>query len=609
MRLATPFVKLPVCFDVARLAEEIGQFGESEWRPHPQRFRGNSSLVLVSTHGEENDQFTGPMRASPRLAKTPYIRQIMVQFDTVIGRSRLMRLAPGASVDQHTDTHYFWRDHLRIHIPIATTPEVIFHCGDEQVHMGAGEAWTFDNWRQHRVHNGSEHDRIHLVIDTVGSAALWRMIDAAPAAATARFEFDPVRSAEPRYEGFAGLPVMPAAELRKDLEELVDDIAEETAEDVRQKTELRRATTDFVHDWRSLWIEHGPSAEAYGIFRRRLGAYRQVIDDLPGPLVLASNRGSFNDAVRYTLDAVLAPEKFPPAAPGEPGRPRAPYAPRFDRPVFIVAAPRSGSTLLFETLAQHRGLWTVGDESHRQFEGIPALRPNKENQSNRLTAALATPEVAARLTQALAADLVDCDGRMAARMPEGAAPAVLRFLEKTPKNAIRIPFLLEVFPDARFIFLYRDARQNLSSLLDSWRSRRYVTYARLPGWRSEQPWSHLLVPGWQQFIGRPLAETVAYQWVVTNQIIADDLQALPRERWCTVEYDRFLADTAGELERLCRFAGIEFDATMRDVAARPLRPSKYTLTPPEPGKWKKNAAELASVLPVTEPLMARLRAL
>jgi hypothetical protein len=597
-----------VSFNVARLAEEISQFDESDWRAHPQRFAGNSSLVLVSTHGEENDTFSAPMQASPRLARTPYIRQVMASFATVVGRSRLMQLAPGASVDQHTDTHYFWRDHLRIHIPILTTPDVSFHCGEEQVHMAAGEAWTFDNWRQHRVHNASDKARVHLVIDTVGSAALWKMLDQSPAAPR-RIEFDPDSEPQLKFESFRGLPIMPAAELQNDLEQLVADIAEETDETIRHKQALGAATKDLVHEWRSLWIECGPLPDAYPEFKKLIDAYRGLIDDLPGPLVLSSNRGSFNAAVRYTLDAVLAPERFADSAGAAADRQPVVYRARFDRPVFIVAAPRSGSTLLFETLARNRDLWTVGDESHKQFESIPSLRPTKDNQSNRLTAEFATAEVIDTLLKNLSADLQDSDGQPIVGLPYGSRPETLRFLEKTPKNALRIPFLLEVFPDARFIFLYREARQNISSLLDSWRSRRYVTYPRLPGWPAEQPWSHLLVPGWQQFIKRPLPEVVTYQWVVTNQVIMNDLALLPRDRWCKIEYDAFLDDTPAELERLCRFAEITFGPRMHEVAAKPLKPSKYTLTAPQPDKWKKNARELEPVLSVTEDVMARLRAL
>jgi hypothetical protein len=48
---------------------------------------------------------------------------------------------------------------------------------------------------------------------------------------------------------------------------------------------------------------------------------------------------------------------------------------------------------------------------------------------------------------------------------------------------------------------------------------------------------------------------------------------------------------------------------MHEVASKPLKPSRYTLTAPHPDKWKKNAAELEPVLPSTEWMMATLRGL
>lgn len=602
MRLPKRFVKLPLNFDHAKLAEEISQFGEDEWRPHPQRFEGNSSLVLVSTNGEENDDFSGPMKPSPRLAKAPYIRQVMASFNTVIGRSRLMRLTPGATVAHHTDSHFFWRNHLRIHIPILTEPEVAFYCDDEQVHMAAGESWTFNNWLEHAVENRSDKTRIHLVIDTVGSSDIWRFIDGR-ATTPRHIEFHQDDDPELRLEDYRGLPVLPASEIRADLFELLDDLAENGNSDTDNINRLREHTSDFVNDWRSLWMAFGPTVGGFPEFKQLRGDYRKQIDELPETVVTVSNGWPANEAFWYTLDAALAPQNLVDTGSDT----MAPGRPRFDRPVFIVAAPRSGSTLLFETLALNRELWSVGDEAHKHFESIPSLRPNKDNQSNRLTADLATRDVIDTVLNSLAADLVNSDGRRLRDLSISSRPAEIRFLEKTPKNALRIPFILKAFPDARFIFLFRDARQNISSLLDSWRSQQYVTYERLPGWTSAQRWSHLLYPGWQEHIDSSLATTVAQQWQVTNQTILDDLQQLPPERWCTIEYESLISDTMNQLRRLCEFSQIVFGPRMVEVASRPLSLSKYTLTTPDPEKWKRNAADLEPVLPGTEELMATLR--
>jgi hypothetical protein len=609
MRLPRPFIKLPFTFDHARLAEEALQFDETEWRPHPQQFEGNSSLALVSTHGGENDDFSGPMKPTPRLASMPYLRQVMGSFNSVVGRSRLMRLAPGASVLRHVDGNYFWRHHLRIHVPIITDSDVTFYCDSEEVNMAAGESWTFDNWLPHWVENRSERSRIHLVIDTVGTADLWKMIDGREYVPR-HVEFAPQDATDLCFENFPGLPVMPPAELRADLQQLLDDVADGNDAGSALKRRLWARTTDFLNDWHSHWMAHGPTPDGFPGYKSLLEGFSRDIGLLPNDLLVTSNQEPFKRAVTYTLDASLAADKFPEAT-GNSETAETPLArgPRFDRPVFIVAAPRSGSTLLFETLALNRELWSVGDESHKHFESIAPLRPSSRNFSNRLTADMATKDIVATLMDFFIADLVNSDGKPLNQLPTLARPAEVRLLEKTPKNALRIPFIVRAFPDARFIFLFRDAKQNISSLLDSWRSRRFVTYPGLPGWPAEMPWSHLLIPGWEQLRHRSLAEIVTQQWLVTNQIILDDLAQLPQEQWCAVEYDSFLTNTAKELGHLCRFSHVIFGPRMREVASRPLRPSKYTLTQPHPDKWKKNAMELEAILPSTVDMMATLRGL
>jgi hypothetical protein len=168
----------------------------------------------------------------------------------------------------------------------------------------------------------------------------------------------------------------------------------------------------------------------------------------------------------------------------------------FARPVFIVSPPRSGGRLLFETMAQSPDVWTVTGESGALIENIESLRPvSREWESNRLTAGAATAEVSGALTTALQSNVVDRDGN-----PPLAGAASLRLLEMTPKNALRVPFLAEAFPDALFVYLYRDPRETLSSMLDAWRSGHFVTYLDLPGWKAA-PWSLLLVPGWRELIG------------------------------------------------------------------------------------------------------------
>ena len=272
------------------------------------------------------------------------------------------------------------------------------------------------------------------------------------------------------------------------------------------------------------------------------------------------------------------------------------------RPLIILAAPRSGSTLLFETLAASTQLCTVGGEGHLLFEGQPELQPGAAGvESNRLVAAHCTDDIANRIYAAIESQLVD-----AADQPVRSA-AGLRFLEKTPKNALRLPFLERLFPDAQFLFLWRDPRENIASIIEAWKSGRWKTYNGLPGF--DGPWSLLLPPGWQAMQGRPLEDIAAFQWETTNRILLDDLAALSRDRWMSLSYEQLVAAPRAAIDRVLQFAGIASDRGLDARLAAALPNSRYTNTPPEADKWRRDEARVLSVLPSVEATWQRLRAL
>lgn len=272
------------------------------------------------------------------------------------------------------------------------------------------------------------------------------------------------------------------------------------------------------------------------------------------------------------------------------------FAGRFDRPIFIISPPRSGSTLLFETLSKAPGLHTVGGESHGIVEGVPAYRPAARNwHSNRLTAADADPELAEQLARAFYERLRDRDGRAAA----GRA----RMLEKTPKNSLRVPLFDAIWPDAQFVYLYRDPRATLASMIEAWRSGWFRTYQRLPDWPGT-PWSLLLVPGWEKLKGEPLERIVAEQWRTTTEILLADLAAIDSERVHPIVYEDFLASPQSRIERLAASLDLGWDVPLGPEL--PL--SRYTMTRPSSDKWKANADALERVWDLVGPTDARARA-
>ncbi len=603
MRLPQPFFRLPARFDVMRLQAEVRAIPAAAWVPHPNEIPGNSSARLISADGGENDEVTGRMSATRHLGASPYIRQILESFGVVWSRSRLMRLAPGANVPVHADINYHWFWRVRVHIPVFTNPGVAFICGDEQVHMAAGEAWVFDNWRPHRVENRSDEERIHLVADTSGSAAFWRFLAQStnPQAEWREHRYDPTRNAAPLTENNLPSPVMPPAEAQLLLNDIGSELIalDDGADAAQAVLRYRRLIEEFGQDWRQLVALHGTDPSGRAALAPAVEALRVRSRELGGDLVMRTNRV----AAHQVLEArVLRHLVHPTMAVSPQAGRRSPAATAvIPSPVFIVAAPRSGSTLLFETLATHAAIATLGGEAHWLVENLPELRPGATGvDSNRLTAAAATDSTAQQIRASVLERLQNADGAP----PDGTACI---FLEKTPKNSLRIPFLKRVFPDARFVFLWREPQGNLASIIEAWRAGRWRPDPELAGW--DGPWSLLLPPQWQLLRGRPAEEIAAWQWATTNRIVLDDLAALPRADWTSVRYDELVAAPAGTIARVCRFMGLDVDAALTQRLAAGLPHSRYTLAPPAAEKWRAHEAALARVLPAVETTRLRLEAL
>jgi hypothetical protein len=468
--------------------------------------------------------------------------------------------------------------------------------------MGAGECWIFDTWRRHHVINPNDVERIHLVADTVGSDDLGELIRegrmsggvAEPPGWRAQF-IAPTDERNPplRCESTNVPVVMTPWELREHITFLLGESQQHPDLDM-----VKAVSARFLGAWTALWSEFGTAEAGWPAYRKALSTYEQWLranamdvlllneSRLVNALSIMVLSMALSDAKRADGDELRQTTVALPDAAAMPGPRASGGEGGFDRPVFIMSPPRSGSTLLFETLAQARGVFTIGGESHAIIEGVPELNVIAHNyDSNRLDASIATPVLAETLRRRFLSELRDRDGVR----PDGRP---VRLLEKTPKNSLRVPFLAKVFPQAQFVFLYRDVRETLSSMIEAWRSGRFVTYRNLPGWDGELPWSLLLTPGWRDLNGLSLPEIVARQWETATRILLDDLAGIPSEHITIARYDALLSNPAGEIAHLCKALDFGWD---RPIDKLPL--SRYTVTPPDPDKWRRHETEILGVLP------------
>ncbi|WP_456565349.1 sulfotransferase family protein [Blastococcus sp. SYSU D00695] len=267
----------------------------------------------------------------------------------------------------------------------------------------------------------------------------------------------------------------------------------------------------------------------------------------------------------------------------------------------MIAPPRSGSTLLFECLARfgeltaftHREgtfIWrrvlpydqraTVSDRiDPAEFSG----RRRLEVKALLYAYSALTSPVAARRDRLV----------RLLRRPR------MRYLDKTVSNAFRLDLLAEMFPDASFVFLVRDPRTNLASMITSWPEERFAKppltrYVRASG--SALPhWTYAAPPGWRSTLGWSLPEICAWSW----QQHAEAILAFRRSGagGPLVRYEELVRDPVSVVGGLARHLGLEMTPDIAEHLARPPRSRTTSTIPSDGARRALVAAQVESVLP------------
>jgi hypothetical protein len=116
---------------------------------------------------------------TPYLDRAPHLRAAIAQFTCPVLSARLMRLAAGSTIKEHTDLDLDAAlGRARIHVPVTSNDAVVFLLNHAAVEMTPGSAWYLRLADPHSVHNGGATDRVHLVIDVLMNDWLAGQLDA-----------------------------------------------------------------------------------------------------------------------------------------------------------------------------------------------------------------------------------------------------------------------------------------------------------------------------------------------------------------------------------------------------------------------------------------------
>lgn len=270
---------------------------------------------------------------------------------------------------------------------------------------------------------------------------------------------------------------------------------------------------------------------------------------------------------------------------------------RFERPVFVIGAPRSGTTLLFRVLAASPELGALPREGHDMWRTYHHPR-----YSGWRSDAIGAGEVGLGERRFIAAYLASYLGR-----------GQRRFVEKTPENSLRVPYLLELYPDAHFIVVKRDPCDVINSLIQGWREPhgRFRSYfvpqeLAIQDYPHRRRWCFLLIEGWRRYCEATVEECAFEQWRQCTEALAAQRSQLSAGRWHEVHLEHLLANPEAVVGELAAAIGIDMNSAMRaelaDGVARPVN----ALSPAGEHKWRlENRREILRLLPRLAPI-ARL---
>lgn len=171
------YLQLPVSFDHTTMQAELNLLGNHLWALHFQvkHYAGEwSAIPLRSINGDLENKFISPVedaslyKDTELLNRCPYFQEVLAYFKCPLMAARLLKLTPGTQVHEHRDYDLCFEEGLaRFHIPVLTNPDIEFILQGEPMQLKEGECWYMNFNLPHSLHNKSNSDRVHLVIDAV----------------------------------------------------------------------------------------------------------------------------------------------------------------------------------------------------------------------------------------------------------------------------------------------------------------------------------------------------------------------------------------------------------------------------------------------------------
>jgi hypothetical protein len=213
-------------------------------------------------------------------------------------------------------------------------------------------------------------------------------------------------------------------------------------------------------------------------------------------------------------------------------------------PIFLIGSARSGTTITF-ALFQHHPQIACLYEANKKWMNFVKARRDTDEHGDLLYASDASREVKDYLRNEFN-KYCQREGR----------PLLA---EKDPRNSIRLNFVDCVFPDAKYVILYRDPYNTICSLIKRHEEARDLfRYQKKENqwWRSGDAWAEQRIPGWKKLREKPVFEAAVKQYAFTMRKLLKDMQAIPDKKRMIFKYENLLCQPAEFQASLYEFLSV-----------------------------------------------------
>lgn len=166
----------------------------------------------------------------------------------------------------------------------------------------------------------------------------------------------------------------------------------------------------------------------------------------------------------------------------------------------------------------------------------------------------------------------------------------LRFAEKTPRNSNVVGFLADVFPDAKFIHIYRDGRDAALSLSKKpWFTKEGTKKLQYePGGYPMGPYAHYWVEPERsaEFEATSDFHRCIWAWRRLTEVALDWGEKLEPERYHELRYESLVDNPSHEADRIIKFMRRE-DTASRDALHTAVKQSRSDSV----GAWSRELTE------------------